>query len=109
MIRSFYYAGYEGFLSTPHVKPEEISRLLSYADIWVHYMSGFFLKAYVETVKGTYLIPRSQDDLKIMLQYYLLEKGLRALEYELANRPDKAMIPLGMIKDVLGSSHSHAG
>ena len=109
MIRSFYYAGYEGFLSTPHVKPEEISRLLSYADIWVHYMSGFFLKAYVETVKGTDLIPRSQDDLKIMLQYYLLEKGLRALEYELANRPDKAIIPLGMIKDVLGSSHSHAG
>jgi maltose alpha-D-glucosyltransferase/alpha-amylase len=101
MIRSYYYAGYDGFLSTAHVKPEEIRHLLSYADIWIHYMSGFFLKAYLDTVQGTELIPRSHEDLKIMLQYYLLEKALPALEYELLNRPEKAIIPLAMINDAL--------
>ena len=101
MIRSFYYAGYEGFLSTAHVKQEEIIHLLPYADIWIRYMSGFFLKTYLETVKQTNLIPKSGDDLKVMLQNYLLEKGLYALEYELSNRPDKVIIPLSMIKDIL--------
>jgi maltose alpha-D-glucosyltransferase / alpha-amylase len=101
MIRSFYYAGFEGFLSTPHVKQEEISRLIPYADIWIHYLSGFFLKAYLETVKQTDLIPKSNDDLKVMLQYHLLEKAVYALNYELINRPDKVIIPLAMIRDVL--------
>ena len=100
-IRSFYYAGYEGFLATPHVKQEEINRLLPYADTWIHYMSGFFLKAYLETVKKTDLIPSSSDDLKVMLQYYLLDKALYALRHELLNRPEKVMIPLAMIKDIL--------
>jgi predicted trehalose synthase len=36
-----------------------------------------------------------------MLQYYLLEKALYALEYELLNRPEKIIIPLAMIRDVL--------
>ena len=100
-IRSFYYAGYEGFLATPHVKQEEINRLLPYADTWIHYMSGFFLKAYLETVKKTDLIPSSSDDLKVMLQYYLLDKALYALRHELLNRPEKVIIPLAMIKDIL--------
>jgi len=101
MIRSYYYVGYEGFLSTPHVKPEEIDHLLPYADIWVHYMNGFFLHAWLETVKESDLIPKSNLDLKVMLQYYLLEKALYALEYELNNRPERVIIPLAMIKDIL--------
>jgi maltose alpha-D-glucosyltransferase/alpha-amylase len=101
MIRSFCYAGYEGFLTTSHVRKGEIKNLLPYADLWIHYMSGFFLKAYFETVKQTDLIPKADDDLKVMLQYYLLEKALHALNYELINRPEKAIIPLSMIRDIL--------
>ena len=101
MIRSYYYAAYEGFLTTAHVKQEEIIHLLPYADIWVHYMGGFFLRSYFETVKETDLIPKSKDDLKIMMQYYLMEKALYALEYELLNRHHRLMIPLSMIRDVL--------
>jgi maltose alpha-D-glucosyltransferase/alpha-amylase len=101
MIRSYYYAAYEGFLTTAHVKPEEIIHLLSYADIWVHYMGGFFLHSYFETVKETDLIPKSKDDLRIMMQYYLMEKALYALEYELLNRHHRLMIPQSMIRDVL--------
>jgi maltose alpha-D-glucosyltransferase/alpha-amylase len=101
MIRSFYYAGYEGFLSTAHVKQQEIKHLIPYANLWIHYMSGFFLKAYLETVRKTALIPASDEDLKVLLQYYLLEKAVYALNYELINRPEKAIIPLSMIRNVL--------
>jgi len=101
MIRSYYYAGYEGFLTTAHVGKDEIKYLLSYADLWIHYMRGFFLNAYKDTVKQSDLIPKSNDELKIMLQYYLLEKALYALKYELKHRPEKVMIPLAMIRDIL--------
>jgi maltose alpha-D-glucosyltransferase/alpha-amylase len=101
MMRSYYYAAYEGFLTTAHVKQEEIIHLLPYADIWVHYMGGFFLRSYFETVKQTDLIPKSNDDLKIMMQYYLMEKALYALEYELINRHHRLVIPFSMIRDIL--------
>ena len=101
MIRSFYYAGYEGFLSTSHVQQEEINNLFPYADIWVHHMNGFFLKAYLDTVKQTNIIPRQKDELNVMLRYYLLEKALTALQYELANRPERIIVPLAMIRDIL--------
>jgi maltose alpha-D-glucosyltransferase/alpha-amylase len=101
MMRSFYYAGYEGLLSTSQVQQEEINHLLPYADIWIRHMNGFFLKAYVDTVKQTNLIPRSKDELHILLQYYLLEKALGALQYELVNRPERVIVPLAMIRDIL--------
>ena len=84
-----------------HVGKDEIKYLLSYADLWIHYMRGFFLNAYKDTVKQSDLIPKSNDELKIMLQYYLLEKALYALKYELKHRPEKVMIPLAMIRDIL--------
>ncbi|HMG68582.1 MAG TPA: hypothetical protein VK588_12880, partial [Chitinophagaceae bacterium] len=101
MIRSFYYAGYEGFLSSPHIKHEEVHHLLHYADIWIHYMNNFFLKSYLDTVKNSQLIPGSPEDLKVMLQNYLLERALYAMEYELHNRPERVVIPLAMIRDIL--------
>jgi len=104
MLRSYYYAGYEGFLTTPHVKKEEIKNLLHYADLWIHYMSGFFLKAYMETVKQTDVIPRSPEELKIMLRNFSLEKALHALNYELINRLEKVIIPLSMVSHILASN-----
>lgn len=101
MIRSYYYAGYEGFLSSPHIKKEEIKNLLPFAQFWIHYMSGFFLKAYFEAIEQSNFIPKSSDDLTVMLQNYLLEKALYALKYELTNRPEKVAIPLAMINDIL--------
>jgi maltose alpha-D-glucosyltransferase/alpha-amylase len=64
-------------------------------------MGGFFLKSYFETVKQTDLVPKSDDDLRIMMQYYLMEKALYALEYELLNRHHRLIIPLSMIRDIL--------
>ena len=64
-------------------------------------MSGFFLGAYLKVVKDTQLIPKSNDDLNVMLQNYLLEKALHAMNYELTNRPEKVIIPLSMVNDIL--------
>ena len=65
-------------------------------------MSGFFLKSYFEKVGNTSLIPKEKADLEIVLHTFLLEKSLVHFNNELNNRPDWAVIPLKIIKSILG-------
>lgn len=101
MIRSFYYAGYEGFLSTTQVPKEEIPDLLPFAGLWAHYMSGFFVKAYLETAQGNSFISPTKEDMEILLKSFLLERALYALNYELNNRHSHVMVPLQLLKSLV--------
>lgn len=102
MIRSFRNVAFEGFLKTTHVEEENINSLLPFARIWTHYMTGFFMKAYLETVKDSSFIPSDKQDFQMMVETYMLEKALYDLKYELKNRPDWAIIPLKTIKSIMG-------
>ena len=99
MIRSFYYVAYEGFFS--QVPGNEVSSLLPFAGFWAYHMSGIFMRAYLDTAKDNSFLPSSKDDLDILLQTFLLEKALVALNYELNNRPGWVQIPLHMIYAIL--------
>ena len=101
MIRSFYYAAYEEFLASGHLAGKDIHHFFPYAELWSHYMSSFFVKAYLETVQDSHFIPHSKKDFKIMLHNFLMEKALMALKYELINRPEKIWPSVNMLKDIL--------
>lgn len=101
MIRSFYYVGYEGFLRTNQVISEEAIQLLPYATMWAHYMSGFFLVAYLETVQGASFIPPHPEDRQMMLETYLLERAIADLNDELSHRPDWVRVPLQIITSII--------
>jgi maltose alpha-D-glucosyltransferase/alpha-amylase len=101
MIRSFHYAAYGGLLLDNQIRKEDISRLVPYAEQWYHYMSGFFIKAYLETVKGSGFIPKSKEDMNTLMTTFLLEKAVYELNYELNNRPDWVVIPLRGIKELV--------
>ncbi len=101
MIRSFHYAAYGSLLLDNEMTPDEISRLMPYAEQWYHYMSGFFVQAYLKATVGSTFIPASRDDLKVLLQTFLLEKAIYELNYELNNRPGWVIIPLRGIKGVM--------
>ena len=77
---------------------------MPYAEQWYHYMSGFFMKAYLETVKGSAFIPKSNEDMNTLMTTFLLEKAIYELNYELNNRPDWVIIPLRGIKALAGST-----
>ncbi|WP_121354424.1 maltose alpha-D-glucosyltransferase [Flavisolibacter nicotianae] len=106
MIRSFYVVAYDGFLTTTHAQTEEIAELLPFADFWAHYMTNFFLKAYLEKINGSQVVPGNNDDLEILLQTYLLENALHLLNQELMHHPDRVMIPLRMLQMVLGTGEA---
>jgi maltose alpha-D-glucosyltransferase/alpha-amylase len=107
MIRSFHYAAYGGLFLDNQIRNEDISKLVPYAEQWYHYMSGFFMKAYLETVKGSPFIPKSKEDMNTLMTTFLLEKAVYELNYELNNRPDWVIIPLRGIKSLVANGKIH--
>jgi maltose alpha-D-glucosyltransferase/alpha-amylase len=101
MIRSFHYAAYGSLFLDNQIRPEDIVTLLPYVQQWYHYMSGFFLKSYLQTVGKADFVPDNEEDLEILLQTYLLQKAIYELNYEINNRPDWVIVPLRGIKAIV--------
>jgi maltose alpha-D-glucosyltransferase/alpha-amylase len=101
MIRSFHYAAYGSLVLDSHIRKEDFSKLMPFVDHWYHYMSGFFMKAYLETVRGSAFVPNNSEDLETLMTTFLLEKAIYELNYELNNRPGWVMIPLRGIKALM--------
>jgi maltose alpha-D-glucosyltransferase/alpha-amylase len=104
MLRSIRYVANEGFMRTNLVSKEEVRDLLPFADLWSYHMRGFFLRAYLETVRDSAFIPKDKEDLQMMLETYMLERVLQDLNYELNNRPDWVRVPLRVLKGLLDRS-----
>jgi maltose alpha-D-glucosyltransferase / alpha-amylase len=101
MIRSFHYAAYGSLFLDHQIRQEDVHKLMPFAEQWYHYMSGFFLDAYLKRAKGTRFIPGVKEDLEILMTTFLLEKSVYELNYELNNRPDWLLIPLRGIKSIM--------
>jgi maltose alpha-D-glucosyltransferase/alpha-amylase len=104
MIASIYYVSYEGFFTNNQVSKEDVHALLPYADQWAFYMSSFFLKKYFENIGDGPLVPKDKEDLQMVLETFLVERGLNHLNYELNKRPDWVVVPLRLLKSILGHS-----
>jgi maltose alpha-D-glucosyltransferase / alpha-amylase len=102
MIRSFHYAAYASLFLDNQIRKRDFPKLIPYIDKWYHYMSQFFMRAYLETVEGSSFVPKSKDDLFILMRTFLLEKAIYELNYEINNRPDWVVIPLRGIKALMG-------
>ncbi len=106
MIRSFHYAAFGSLLLDNQIRPEDVTTLLPYVDQWYHYMSGFFIKSYMETVGESAIVPDNAADLDTLMQTYLLMKAIYELNYELNNRPDWVIVPLRGIKAIVEKNRS---
>lgn len=101
MLRSFYYVAYESLFQNSRVPEEETARLIPYVRLWTHYITGFFMHAYLEGVKDSLFIPEKKEDLQMMLQAFLLEKALSDINYERHNRPEWVVVPLRMVLAII--------
>jgi maltose alpha-D-glucosyltransferase/alpha-amylase len=102
MIISFHYVAYEGFFASHQIQKDGLRKLLPFAELWAHCTSGFFLKAYLEKVQGTALIPKEKNDLEIVLNTFLIEKSLTHFIDNISVKPEFVIVPLHIIRSVLG-------
>ena len=108
MIISFHYIAYEGFFSSHQIQKHELKNWLPFAELWAHYISGFFLKAYFEKVEGSALIPKEKDDLEIVLNTFLIEKSLTHFIDNIKAKPGFVTVPLHIIRQVLGKKEENS-
>lgn len=101
MIRSFHYAAYTALFKHMLFKSEDMADLEPWVDLWYLYVGAVFLRSYLDTSKGGSYVPEDTDDIKVLLDIFLLEKAVYEVGYELNNRPDWIMIPMKGIKRLL--------
>ncbi|AKT37257.1 maltose alpha-D-glucosyltransferase [Chondromyces crocatus] len=102
MLRSFHYVGASA-LRRGRVRPEDVPALTPWVDAWVAWTSAAFLNGYLPTIRAgnELLIPRTAADTELLLGFYLLEKCIYEVGYELNNRPDWLEIPLQGLAQIL--------
>ena len=101
MIHSLYYASYKGFMGSAHIAADDLKSLLPFADLWAHYMSNFFIKAYQEETKGFAFIPEEKEDMDTLITCYLIERSLQWLNYELNHNPKKAALMVKVTETII--------
>jgi len=91
MMRSFHYAAFGKILLNENYREKDREFLEQWAEQWQHYISRFYLGAYLE--KMGKLSTLSEED-EVLIRTYLIEKAIYELGYELNGRPDWVNIPL---------------
>jgi maltose alpha-D-glucosyltransferase / alpha-amylase len=100
MLRSLRYASAEALRSGRH-RSEDVSRLDVWARAWSGWTSAGFLAGYLEVARGSRVVPPSDADLTLILEFFLLEKCIYEIGYELNNRPDWLEIPMRGLLELL--------
>ena len=76
-------------------------RPLPWIKLWFETVSGVFLSSYLRSIETASILPQREEDFDMLLQAFLLEKGIYELMYELNNRPDWVGIPIHGILHLL--------
>jgi maltose alpha-D-glucosyltransferase/alpha-amylase len=100
MVRSLRYAA-AAELRSGRRRPEDAVRLEAWARAWASWVSAAFLAGYVDRAQGSRLVPPNDADLAMVLEFFLLEKCVYEIGYELNNRPDWLEIPLRGLLELL--------
>ncbi|MBA3820196.1 MAG: maltose alpha-D-glucosyltransferase [Deltaproteobacteria bacterium] len=93
MLRSLQYASVAA-LRDGRARHEDLPLLQPWAHAWSDWVSASFLGGYLDRARGSRLVPTNETDLGLLLEFFLVEKCIYEIGYELNNRPDWLEIPL---------------
>jgi maltose alpha-D-glucosyltransferase/alpha-amylase len=105
MLRSFHYAAHAALYGkVPGIVPQKESadRLHIWAGFWYRWVGAAYLHGYLNTPGVASLLNIAGEELRILLDAYLLERGLIEIISDLQNRPEWSRIPIVGILEVLG-------
>jgi len=73
---------------------------------WYEWVTASFTKGYLAAAKDTVFLPKERQELRVLLDAYILEKAVYELAYELNNRPPWVGIPLHRILHIIASAET---
>ena len=101
MIRSYHYAVSAKLFESNETKNSSPEKLQVVSDRWYKLMRDTYLDAYLEVFGWPHPLFKSQNEINFLLLYYLLEKAVYELGYEISYRPSWVKIPLRGIVEVI--------
>jgi maltose alpha-D-glucosyltransferase / alpha-amylase len=94
MVRSIDYSVAAALDRALKVAPDEQGKLAAALSQWRDRATATLLASYRETMTNARLWPADLHATKAMVNFFSLEKAIREIEYELANRPEWLRLPL---------------
>ena len=101
MIRSYHYAVCSKLFNSTETATANPAVLQRATDRWYKIMKETFFEEYMETFGWPHPLFKNQSEINYLLLFYLLEKAVYELGYELSYRPSWVKIPLKGIVDVI--------
>ncbi len=100
MLRSFNYASIAK-LKSGGFRSGDMPDLETWARFWYFWVSVGFLQSYFHATSKLLNFSESREEIKTLLDIYLLEKAIYELGYELNHRPDWVHVPLQGILEMV--------
>ncbi|MFB2971365.1 maltose alpha-D-glucosyltransferase [Aerosakkonema sp. BLCC-F183] len=97
MLESFYHAASIALrreIENGTIRPENLPLMQQWANFWCNWVSAVFLNSYLKIASKDSFLPKTEQELQVLLDGYVLEKIIYDLGYELNNRQDYVEIPL---------------
>ncbi|RJF75107.1 maltose alpha-D-glucosyltransferase [Rhodopseudomonas palustris] len=101
LVRSIDYSTTAALERALKTHPEEAGKIIAALDAWRAQATDAFLSAYRDTMADSPVWPSDPAAAERLLDFYLIEKALYEIEYELAHRPDWLRVPLAGILRIL--------
>lgn len=105
MIQSFNYAAKIALskeFDSGIIRPDNLPLMKKWAEFWYSWVGSAFLKAYLSTAADANFLPKTNEELRVLLDAYLLEKAIQDLNRQLTKRSDWVEISLAQILHWLG-------
>jgi len=110
MLRSFHYAAFSALLDARASGTlVDMDAAVALAEAWQSWVCRAYLAGYLHHASDAPFMPKTAEELEVLVRTFLLEKALYELAYELNNRPDWAAIPLHGIGQILGLNSDSGG
>jgi maltose alpha-D-glucosyltransferase/alpha-amylase len=100
MLQSFHSAAIEALhneVEAGMIRAENLPLMEQWAQFWYCWVSAAFLNSYLAIASKDSFLPKTQEELQVLLDSYRLERVINQLGDELNNRPDRVQIPLRRI------------
>lgn len=104
MLQSFYYAAniaIDNEVESGMSQPEQLHTMQAWSEFWYRWVSTTFVKAYLATATQGNFLPKTQQELEVLLDNYLIEQAIYDLGRELINQSTQVKIPLRRILQLL--------
>jgi maltose alpha-D-glucosyltransferase/alpha-amylase len=101
MIRSFHYAVHSVARGGDLIEPDRAVAIAPWVRLWYVAAAGTYLREYLDALEGAPFHAQTREEVRVVLQAYLMEKALYEVSYEANNRPEWTPIPVAGIAELL--------